>query len=77
MVTAQVDQLEQTVKKAEKELEPSKLRKVFSALPGMVSIVPCGYHRVDLLLIMLSVHIQLAMHNYYSLLVLVCLSLCP
>lgn len=37
-VTRQLDQLEQVVSDAEKELQPSTIRKVFSALPGMVGV---------------------------------------
>ena len=36
VVDRNVDQLEETMSKAEKELDPNKLRKVFSALPGLV-----------------------------------------
>ena len=32
-----MDQLEESMSKAEKELDPNKLRKVFSAIPGLVS----------------------------------------
>jgi hypothetical protein len=35
IVTSNVDQLEMAVGKAERDLEPSKLRKVMSVLPGM------------------------------------------
>ena len=35
MVSRNVDQLEVAVSQAEKDLEPSKLRKVFSSLPGL------------------------------------------
>lgn len=37
VVNSSVDVLEQTVSKAEKDLEPSTLRKVMSVIPGMVS----------------------------------------
>ena len=37
VVGRNVDQLEESMSKAEKELDPNKLRKVFSALPGLVS----------------------------------------
>lgn len=37
MVTNQTDVLEETISKAEKELGPNKIRKVFSVLPGVVS----------------------------------------
>ena len=39
MVSTHVEQLEQTVSKAERELEPSTMRKVLSVIPGMVSPV--------------------------------------
>lgn len=35
VVSKNVDQLEESISKAEKELDPSKLRKVFSTLPGL------------------------------------------
>ena len=37
VVGRNVDQLEESMSKAEKELDPNKLRKVFSALPGLVN----------------------------------------
>ena len=36
VVSRNVDVLEECVSKAEKELDPSKLRKVFSSLPKLV-----------------------------------------
>ena len=39
VVGKNVDQLEESMSKAEKELDPNKLRKVFSALPGLVSVM--------------------------------------
>ena len=43
-----MDQLEESMSKAEKELDPNKLRKVFSALPGLVSVIQlpttCDYN---------------------------------
>ena len=36
MVTGHVDTLEETINRAEKELGPNKIRKVFSVLPGVV-----------------------------------------
>ena len=37
VVGRNVDQLEEAMSKVEKELDPNKLRKVFSAIPGLVS----------------------------------------
>ncbi len=36
MVTSQIDMLEDTITRAEKELGPNKIRNVFSILPGVV-----------------------------------------
>ena len=36
VVSTSVDQLEESISQAERELDPSKLRKVFSALPKLV-----------------------------------------
>ena len=35
MVSRNVDHLEAAVSAAEKDLEPSKIRKVFSSIPGL------------------------------------------
>ncbi len=34
MVSRNVDHLEEAISKAEKDLEPSRLRKVFTSIPG-------------------------------------------
>lgn len=38
MTTQNVDALEEAVSRAEKELDPSKIRKVFTSLPKLVSV---------------------------------------
>ena len=37
MVSTHVDSLEEVVTKAERDLDPSKIRKVFSSFPKLVS----------------------------------------
>lgn len=53
MVAQSVDSLEEVVAKAERDLDPSKLRKVFSSLPKLVKmpqkLVFCGHQSLLLL----------------------------
>ena len=41
LVTQHVDTLEEAVAKAERDLDPSKLRKVFTAFPKLVCVCAC------------------------------------